>query len=273
MVTSSATAYDRTRILRALSGSARLVVGAASIAVVLLLWQVLAATGVISQLIFSSPAAIAGEAVTQFADGAFWQAAWRSAVEFIIGFGLAAAVGIPLGICVGWFRNFGYFVDPWLNFFYALPRIALTPLLLIAFGIGQTAIIAVIFLGAVFEITLNTSNGARVVDRKLLDVADNFGASRRRVFTGIVIPSSIPFMIVGLRLGVARALIGVIIGELFAGGTGLGRDISLASNTLQTAEVLFITTFFLVIAIVMTEGLRYVERSLSSWRNDMGGVR
>ncbi|MGV9796516.1 ABC transporter permease [Mycobacterium sp. NPDC003449] len=238
-----------------------------------MLWQLLSAAGLLSQLVFSSPAAVGRVAVEQFGEGTFWTAARRSAVEFLIGFGLAAVVGVPLGICVGWFRNFSYFVGPWLSFFYALPRIALTPLLLIAFGIGQTAIIAVIFLGAVFEITLNTSNGARVVDRKLLDVAENFGASRRRVFTGIVIPSSIPFMIVGLRLGVARAIIGVIIGELFAGGTGLGRDISLASNTLQTAQVLFITIFFLVIAIVMTEGLRYVERLLSSWRNDMGGVR
>jgi ABC-type nitrate/sulfonate/bicarbonate transport system permease component len=273
VVTSSAAVRDQGRLWRVFSGSSRLIVGAASIAFVLVMWQLLSSMGLISQLIFSSPAAIARTAATQFADGEFWQAAWRSAVEFIIGFGLAAVVGIPLGICVGWFRSFGYFVDPWLNFFYALPRIALTPLLLIAFGIGQTAIIAVIFLGAVFEIALNTSNGARVVDRKLLDVADNFGASRSRVFTGIVIPSSIPFMIVGLRLGVARAIIGVVIGELFAGGTGLGRDIALASNTLQTAEVLFVTAFFLVIAIVMTEGLRYVEKLLSSWRNDMGGVR
>jgi ABC-type nitrate/sulfonate/bicarbonate transport system permease component len=272
-VVSTAAPAEHSRWPGAWEGSSRLVVGAASILAVLAAWQLLSVAGVLSPLIFSSPVAVAREAATQFADGAFWQAAWRSATEFLIGFGLAAVVGVPLGICAGWYRDFGYFIDPWLNFFYALPRIALTPLLLIAFGISQTAIIAVIFLGAVFEITLNTANGAKVVDRNLLDVAKNFGASRRRVFTGIVVPSSIPFMIVGLRLGVARAIIGVVIGELFVGGSGLGRDISLASNTLKTAEVLFITIFFLVIAIVMTEGLRYVERRLSSWRNDMGGVR
>lgn len=268
MTNAAASAQGRTH-----RGSSRVVVGVASIVGVVALWQVLAALGVLDPLVFSSPAAVVREAGAQFADGKFWGLAGQSALEFAIGFGLAAVVGLPLGVCVGWFRGFGYFLNPWLSFFYALPRIALTPLLLIAFGIGQTAIIAVVFLGAVFEITLNTTNGARMVDRKLLDVAQNFGASGRRVFTGIVVPSSIPFMIVGLRLGVARALIGVIIGELFAGGAGLGTEISLASNDLKTAEVLFVTIFFLIIAIVMTEGLRYVERLLSSWRNDMGGVR
>jgi NitT/TauT family transport system permease protein len=272
-VVGTAATVERGKWLRQWDNSARFVVGASSVLAVLVIWQLLSGMGVLSLLIFSSPMAVAREAVTQFADGAFWQAAWRSATEFLIGFGLAGIVGVPLGLCAGWYRSFGYFIDPWLNFFYALPRIALTPLLLIAFGIGQTAIIAVIFLGAVFEITLNTANGAKVVDRRLLDVAVNFGASRRQVFTGIVVPSSVPFMIVGLRLGVARAIIGVVIGELFVGGSGLGRDISLASNTLKTAEVLFITIFFLVIAVVMTECLRYIERRLSSWRNDMEGVR
>ena len=253
--------------------SPRTAVGIASVLGVLLLWQLLSSLGVLSELVFSSPAAVVQAGASEVQSGEFWRLAARSASAFAIGYGLAALIGLPLGVCVGWFRNFGYFVDPWLSFFYALPRIALTPLLLIAFGIGQTAIIAVIFLGAIFEIVLNTSNGARVVDRRLLDVAQEFGASRLRVFVGIVLPSCVPFMIVGLRLGVARALIGVIIGELFAGGTGLGQLISLASNSLQTGRVLFLTSFFLLIAIVMTEGLRMIENRLGAWRNDIGGVR
>jgi NitT/TauT family transport system permease protein len=267
------TVHHRARRERVVRANARLVVGIASLVGVLALWQLLANAGELNPLFFSSPSAVAREAVKELSGGGFWALAGRSALEFVIGYGLAAVVGVPLGVVVGWFRGFGYFVDPWLSFFYALPRIALTPLILIAFGIGQISIIVVIFLGAVFEITLNTSTGTRVVDSRLLDVAQNFGATRRRVFTGIILPSSVPFMIVGLRLGVARALIGVVIGELFAGGLGLGQEISLASNALQTAEVLFITVFFLFIAIVMTEGLRYVERRLGSWRNDLGGVR
>lgn len=251
----------------------RAVVGATSIVVVLLAWQGLSDLGVLSKLFFSSPSEVVAAGLEEVRNAEFWQLAGKSAWEFAVGFGLAAAVGLPLGVCVGWFRNFGYFLDPWINFLYCLPRIALTPLLLITFGIGQTAIIAVVFLGAIFEILLNTSNGAKVVDKRLLDVAKEFGASRTRVFAGIVLPSSVPFMIVGLRLGVARALIGVIIGELFAGGTGLGQSISFASNALQTGRVLFLTSFFLLIAILITEGLRMVENRLGSWRNDIGGVR
>jgi ABC-type nitrate/sulfonate/bicarbonate transport system permease component len=267
----SAVGPDRPK--RKLLWNPRAVVGATSIIVALLAWQALSDLGVLSKLIFSSPSDVVGAGLQEVRSAEFWQLASKSAWEFAVGFGLAAAIGLPLGVCIGWFRNFGYFLDPWINFFYSLPRIALTPLLLITFGIGQTAIIAVVFLGAIFEILLNTSNGAKVVDKRLLDVATEFGASGMRVFTGIVLPSSVPFMIVGLRLGVARALIGVIIGELFAGGTGLGQSISFASNSLQTGRVLFLTSFFLLIAIVMTESLRLVENKLGSWRNDIGGVR
>jgi ABC-type nitrate/sulfonate/bicarbonate transport system permease component len=261
------------RQVRKLLSNPRAIVGATSIIVVLLAWQALSDLDVLSKLIFSSPSDVVAAGFQEVRSAEFWQLASKSAWEFAAGFGLAAVIGLPLGVCIGWFRNFGYFLDPWINFFYSLPRIALTPLLLITFGIGQTAIIAVVFLGAIFEILLNTSNGAKVVDKRLLDVATEFGASGMRVFTGIVLPSSVPFMIVGLRLGVARALIGVIIGELFAGGTGLGQSISFASNSLQTGRVLFLTSFFLLIAIVMTEGLRRVENKLGSWRNDIGGVR
>lgn len=261
------------RQVRKLLSNPRAIVGATSIIVVLLAWQALSDLDVLSKLIFGSPSDVVAAGFQEVRSAEFWQLASKSAWEFAAGFGLAAVIGLPLGVCIGWFRNFGYFLDPWINFFYSLPRIALTPLLLITFGIGQTAIIAVVFLGAIFEILLNTSNGAKVVDKRLLDVATEFGASGMRVFTGIVLPSSVPFMIVGLRLGVARALIGVIIGELFAGGTGLGQSISFASNSLQTGRVLFLTSFFLLIAIVMTEGLRRVENKLGSWRNDIGGVR
>ena len=255
----------------------RLAIGILSVTTGLLVWQWLTSAGHVSELLFSSPSAVVTESVHQFSSSLFWTSASNSAIEFLGGFVAAVVLGIPLGLLIGWFRDIGYFVDPWLSFFYAVPRIAMTPLLIIMFGISQTTIIAVIFLGAIFEITFNTAQGARLVDRKLVDVAQMFGASRQKIFVGIVVPSSVPFILVGCRLGVVRAIIGVVIGEMFAGGfadgAGLGQMLRLASNSLQTSRVLLITMCFALMAVIVTEGLRYVERRLGVWRNDIGGAQ
>lgn len=253
-----------------MNASRSVVIGTVSVVAVIALWQLLSTFHIISPLFFSSPLEVAGEAVEELGSPVFWAPAAHSAYEFALGYGIAVVVGLPLGLLNGWNRTFSYLADPWLSFFYTLPRIALTPLLLITFGIGTPAIVAVVFLGAIFEIVLNTSHGARIVDQNHLDVAKCFGASRIAVMLQIVVPTSVPFMIVGLRLGVGRALIGVVIGELFVGATGLGHNLFLASQTLDTAKVLFVVMFFLVVALVMTAVLRRAELYFSSWRTDIG---
>jgi NitT/TauT family transport system permease protein len=254
------------RLRAVVSGSA--VLGALSIIGGLLLWQVLSALEVIDPLFFSTPIDVAREGAKLLQDDGFWSSISTSGHEFVVGYGLAVVTAVPLGLLIGWYRRLSVLFSPWLSFFYALPRIALLPIVILWLGLGTPSVIAIVYLGAFFSIILNVAEGARVVDQRLLTVARSFSASEPKVFASVVIPSSVPFMVVGLRLGIARALIGVIIGELYGGGEGLGRTIYLASNSLNASRVLFVTLFVVTVAMLLTTLLNLVDRRVSAWRGN-----
>lgn len=247
----------------------RLILGIVGIAAFFVLWQVAANLGWISTLFFSSPIAVLQAGVVEVQKPAFWNDVQLSAFEFAVGYVLAAVVAVPLGLAIGWYTTLNDFVSPWLNFFYALPRIALAPVILLWLGIGIQSIIAIVFLGAFFSVILNTVNGARIVDPRLVKVTRSFGASEWRTFTTLVVPSSIPLIVVGLRLGVARAITGVVIGELFASNAGLGHLIIFASTALDIDRVLFAVLFLVVIGVICVEALRRLDARFATWRDDL----
>jgi NitT/TauT family transport system permease protein len=250
--------------------TSNLVTGTVSILVGLAIWQLLATTGLIDTFFFSSPLQVGQQAVIELTTPRFWGSLWASAVEFGVGFGLAAVVGIVLGLIAGSSKPVAYLIDPWLNFFYSLPRIALVPLLVLWFGIGFAPIVVIVFLGAFFEIVLNTEQGARETDPRLVNVARIYRASSFKAYTSIVIPSSIGLMLVGLRLGLSRGILGVIIGELFAGSSGLGQDIAFASAQLNAGRVIFVTLVLALAALALTSLMRKIERAATPWRHDLG---
>jgi NitT/TauT family transport system permease protein len=247
----------------------RLVLGLVGIASFFVLWQLAAELGWISTLFFSSPLAVAQAGVREVQSASFWNDVRLSGFEFAVGYALAALLAVPLGLAIGWYPALNDFLDPWLNFFYALPRIALAPVILLWMGIGIGSIIAIVFLGAFFSVILNTVHGARVVDRRLVSVTRSFGASEWKTFMTLVVPSSIPLVVVGLRLGVARAITGVVIGELFVSNAGLGHLIVFASNSLDIDRVLFAVFFLVVIGVVSVEALRRLDARFATWRDDL----
>lgn len=181
-----------------------------------------------------------------------------------------ALIGIPLGILLGWYRRLYYFLDPTLSAFYATPRVALLPLLIIWLGIGIWSKIAVVFLGAVFPILLSTVAAVRTADARLLRAAHSFGATDLQIFRTIILPGSVPFIITGLRLGVGRALVGVVVGEMVAATAGIGLMISIAGNTFQTDRV-FVGIFLIAAAgVVLVEALTRLERRFEKWRPPVG---
>ena len=167
---------------------------------------------------------------------------------------------------VGWYRRVGYMFDPWLNLFNSLPRIALLPLIVLWVGLGVESKVTVVFLGAFFSIVIPTVQGVRTVDRRFLDVAHSFGASQRRLFTSVIAPATVPFIATGLRLGLGRALVGVVVGELYAQTEGLGVMIARASDNIQPDRMFFAILIFTFTGIVGVEGLRRVERYFDRWR-------
>jgi ABC-type nitrate/sulfonate/bicarbonate transport system permease component len=244
----------------------RLVLGVTGFVGFLLFWEVGSRAGFVDSFFFSRPTAIAAAGVNEVQLPRFWLDARVSAFEFLTGYGAAIATAVPLGIVFGWYRRLSYMADPWLNLFNALPRIALLPLLVLWVGLGVESKIAVVFLGAFFSVIIPTVQGVRTVDRRFLDVARSFGASQRRLFTSVVAPSTVPFIATGLRLGLGRALIGVVVGELYSQTQGLGVMIFKASNNIQPDRMFFAIAIFTVAGIAGVEGLRRVERYFDRWR-------
>ena len=232
-------------------------------------WQVAADSGWINKLFFSSPSDIVAAGWRELGSPVFWSAVQTSATAYAIGFTAAVIIGVPLGLIIGWSDLLNDLLDPWLTFFYVLPRIALAPIILLWLGIGPPAVIMIIFLGAFFAIMVNTVRGIRIVDSRLLAVASSFGAGRRKLFFTVVLPGSVPLILVGLRLGVSRALIGVLIGELFAGTRGLGTHIYRTANVLEMDRMFWSVFVLVVLALLVVELISTAERRLTPWRDDL----
>lgn len=243
-------------------------ISGASIVGFFVLWQVAAMAGWVNHLFFSSPVEVAQAAAADVVTPDFWNNFWESTLEFVFGFSAAVVAGVPLGLILGWYRGLGDLLDPWLSFFYALPRIALIPIILMWIGLTIWSIVTVVFLGAFFQILLNTMKGPRVVDARLANVARSYHASQRLTITTLVLPSSLPYILSGLRLGTSRAITGVVIGEFFAATSGLGHVIFLTSISLESGRLLFATILLIALGVIAVEMIHRVERRFSAWRDD-----
>jgi ABC-type nitrate/sulfonate/bicarbonate transport system permease component len=186
--------------------------------------------------------------------------------EFIVGFAIAAVLGIGLGIAIASSDRVRDFVDPWVSAVYATPTVALAPLFIFIFGIDAPSKMAVVFLLAIFPIVINTSTGMRSTDRVYIDAARSFCASRTQIFTKVLIPSALQFIVAGLRLGIGRGLVGVVIGEFIGARAGLGYLIFRSSQAFQI-DAMWVGVFLLagtgVVAVLV---LQSVERRMAPWR-------
>jgi ABC-type nitrate/sulfonate/bicarbonate transport system permease component len=246
-------------------------IGTLAVAVFLAVWEAAVRLGWISPLFTSSPSRILSAAVQMFADGSILYDLQVSGFEFAVGYGLAVLVGIPLGILMGWYRRFNSVLDPFVSALYATPRIALLPLLMIWFGIGFASKIAIVFLGAVFPILVNTITGVRTIDADFVKVARSFGCNDRQLFVTVALPSSVPLLLSGLRLGLGHALIGIVVGEMYGATHGIGFLIAVSGARFQTDKVMVGIIIIALAGILMTELLRAIERRFERWRPNNRG--
>lgn len=244
----------------------RTVLGVAGVVSFFAAWQIGADAGWIDRFFFSSPTAVLAAGVAEVQTPQFWADVRISAIELGVGSLLSLVTAVPLGIAIGWYRRASLTLDPWLNFLQALPRVALIPLVVLWVGLGPEMKTTIAFLGAFVSIIVPTVEGVRTVDRQLLDVARSFRASQRLLFTSLVVPGTLPFIVTGVRLAVGRVLAGVIIAEFYAQTEGLGVLIAKAEASLESDRMLFGVLIFTLAGIVMTEGVGYVERYLERWR-------
>jgi NitT/TauT family transport system permease protein len=167
---------------------------------------------------------------------------------------------------MGWYSRVNAILEPFVSALYATPRIALLPLVVIWFGIGIASKVAIVFLGAIFPILVNTITGVRTIEADFIKVARSFGATDRQMFATVVLPSAVPMLLTGLRLGLGHALVGIVVGEMYGATQGLGYLIAVAGARFQTDRVMVGIILIAGLGVALTELLRAIERRFERWR-------
>jgi ABC-type nitrate/sulfonate/bicarbonate transport system permease component len=247
------------------------ILGTVAVIIFLVIWEGVVDFGLINPLFTSSPSRIAVAGYDLFANGTIWRDLQVSGLEFFAGYGLAVIVGVPLGILMGWYSRVNAILDPFVSALYATPRIALLPLVMIWFGIGLLSKVAIVFLGAVFPILVNTITGVRTINADFIKVARSFGSNDWQFFLKVALPSSVPLLLAGLRLGLGHALIGIVVGEMFGATEGLGFLIAVSGARFQTDRVMVGIIIIAAAGMAMTAILRAIERRFERWRPDVRG--
>jgi NitT/TauT family transport system permease protein len=250
----------------------RLVIGAGTMLALLAMWEAFGRSGLIDPLFISSPTRIALAGWQLGHDHDFWNDLEISATEFILGYAAAVAIAIPLGLAIGLSRRLQYMLSPFVDTLNAVPRVTLLPLIVIWLGIGIWSKVAVVFLGAVIPILINTQSGVATSEARFLRVARSFCASRTKIFSSIVLPGTVPFIFTGLKYAAGRALLGVVVGELYASTAGLGHMIADAGNTFQTDVVFFGVFVFMAAGLIVVALLDAIEQRFEKWRPQLAAA-
>lgn len=236
----------------------------------LLVWEAAFRFAWVNPVFISSPVQVALAAVEVLSTPEMRADLAVSGTEFLVGYLMAIAVGIPLGLAVGWSHRLYYALSPFIHTLNTIPRITLLPIIIIWFGIGIWSKIIVVFLGAVIPILISTQAGVRTSEERFIRVARSFNASPGRVFRTIVLPGTVPFIFTGLKYGSGRALLGVIVGELYAATAGIGYFIASAGNAFQTDKMLVGVLIVVATGLLTMEGLNRIERRFDVWRPRVG---
>src|ERR1051325_10995696 len=185
------------------------ILGATAVVIALAIWQWTWSAGKISPLFFTGPSAVVKRFLEEWTMGRLKEDLAYSGTNFVIGVGMAIAAGVVTGVAIGWYTRLAMVFEPFLTALYSTPRVALIPLILIWFGIGMWSKVFIVFINALFPVLINTIGGVKAADNDLLRAARAFSASDWQIFTTVVIPGAVPFILTGVRQAVALGLIGV----------------------------------------------------------------
>lgn len=232
-------------------------------------WETTAQMGLYRKSLMSLPSAILKVAVDDVMSGTIWPHIAVSAQEFAIGFAVSLVIGIPLGLAIGLFRRVDYLFSGLLAGLNATPNVALIPLIILIFGLGIEAKAVVVFLSAFFAVVVTTFTGVQSTARRHLEITRSFGGSQWLAFRSVVLPSTLPFIISGIRIGAGRALVGVVSAEILSANVGLGFYIALKAQFLDVARAMFGIILFGFLGLLIGEGVRAIERRFEAWRPEL----
>lgn len=246
-----------------LAGLVRSVISFGSL---LLLWEVLARTVLTNRLVIVPFSEVMQALVVEVSRGEFWLHTRYTFLELGIAFPISVLLGIALGLVLATSRLLQQILDPLLTAMYSVPIVALAPLFIAWLGFGIESKIAVILLVAVFPIIISTEVGLRSTDRGLIEAARSFNASGSQIFFTVTLPFAIPFIIGGVRVAFARALVGVVVAEFFGAFAGYGYAILAAGQSYQTGRLLAYVVVLALMGMASSVLLRNWEKRLAPWR-------
>lgn len=240
--------------------------GGAGILGFLSVWQIVAISGIVNPLFLPKFTSVVERMYEMFRSGEIYPHLEFSLKNFGIGVAAAILFSVPFGILMGWNRTIDRLLDPLIGALYVVPFVALTPIVILIFGIWDMSKIVMVFIAAIFPIIINTASGMKSADAELLRMAESFGASSRQQVWRVVVPGALPAIITGIRLGVYRGLIGIFVAELVASPKGLGYLVLRSSQLFDTTTMLVPVLIVSILGVLFSSILQKVENHFDSWR-------
>ena len=234
-----------------------------SVVVFLGIWQIAGAH--VNPILLATPTRVWSAFISLIQSGTLGPAFLRAMEVLAVGFAIAAVVGIAVGILMGRSSVVRRILNPYVSFFQATPLIALTPLVVIWTGIGFDSEVLITVLLGVWSVIINTEEGVRNTPRTLLDMARVYHASELSVVRNVAVPNAVPYIFAGLRIALAKSLIGVIIAEMDISLKGLGGLIQNAGDAFQTAPLLAAIICSSVVGVIGTIILEVLRRRIAPW--------
>ncbi len=241
----------------------RALVSTMSVAIFLVAWELAPRLHLVDPFFTSQPSRVLVASVDIIRSGTLMHDATVSLSEFAVGFALALVIGVPVGLMLGTFPTVRHLLDPPLMAVYATPQLALLPIFVLWLGIGMASKIAVVFIGASIPIIVNSMAGVRQVERPLVLAARSFCATRRDVFVKVMLPASLPAVMIGIRLGLSRAVLGVVVAEMYVSQEGVGNQIMRLGSAFRVDHLLVYVLLVSAFGLGATTAARKLEERVA----------
>ena len=249
--------------------SRRLIVGSISVAAFLVLWQFVGQREIVRSDLISYPTEVLATFLHLSSTGELGMNAAVTLQEFVEGFIPSILAGVIFGVLLALIRPLRELLDPLLTAMYTAPVIAFIPILVVWFGVGTYSKVIIVFISSIFPIMINTRVGVSEIAEPWLRAVRSFGADRLQVITKAILPGSMPAIMAGIRLGLGRAIVGLIAGEMYVSIAGIGRMIQVYSSAARSSEIIVLVVVIAVFGYVCVALLRSVENRMGTWRSDL----
>jgi NitT/TauT family transport system permease protein len=244
-----------------------------AILIFLLLWEIFGRLGILVNPLFLPPfsrvLAALGDSVIS---GDLWWHASISLRRSLSGFLLGLGFAVPFGLIIGWFKGFGAFVSPLLQLFRNMPTLALLPVFIMFFGIGELSKTMVIFWGVLWSVLINTMSGVKSVDQQLIKAARSMGTGSVRLFTSVILPASLPFIFTGMRISATTSILILIAAEMIGASRGLGYALYFNQANMRIPMMFAYIVVMAIIGVTLNFSLEAIERRSFRWRDEAGAT-